>query len=43
MGLKTIMLVCAVVCFALKAFSVPTGRIDCMNLGFCFVVLSALV
>jgi hypothetical protein len=32
----------AAVCFALKAFAVPAGRVDFMNLGFVFVVLSLI-
>ena len=40
---KIIVLVCALVCFLLKALQVPVWRLDLMNLGFMFVVLSWLV
>jgi hypothetical protein len=43
MALKTLCLIGAAVCFLIKAFSVNTGRLDCMNLGFFFLVLSLLV
>jgi hypothetical protein len=42
LSVSLVLLVCAAVCFLLKALQVPTGRVDCMNLGFFFVVLSML-
>lgn len=42
MSIKIFLLVAALVCFILKAFSVNTGRVDCMNLGFAFIVASWL-
>ena len=41
--IKIVLIVCALVCFLLKAFSVPTGRVDTMNLGFAFLVATLLV
>jgi hypothetical protein len=43
MGIKLILIVAALVCFILKAFAVPTGRVDCMNLGFAFLTATLLV
>lgn len=40
--LHTFFLLCAAVCFFLKAISTPTGRIDLLALGFFFVVLAVL-
>ena len=45
--MNTILLVCALICFVLKAFNVSVGRndrpVDLMNLGFAFIVASMLV
>ena len=43
MSVKTILLICAVVCFVLKALTVNTGRVDTFSLGWAFVVASLLV
>jgi hypothetical protein len=43
MTIHLLLLIGALVSFLLKAFTVPTGRVDCMNLGFAFLVLSLLV
>ena len=43
MRLKLMFIVAALVCFVLKALSVPTGRVDCMNLGFAFLTATLLV
>lgn len=43
MSVKLILLVIAAICFGLKAFSVNAGRVDFMNLGFMFVVLSVII
>ena len=43
MGIRFVLIVMALVCFILKAFSVPTGKIDCMNLGFAFLTATLLV
>jgi len=41
--LKTVFIVCALVCFLLKAFNLPVERVDFMNLGFAFLVATLLV
>ncbi len=41
-NLKFFLLFAAMICFIIKAFSVNTGRIDCMNLGFAFIVAAVL-
>jgi hypothetical protein len=43
MGIRLLLIIGALVCFLLKAFSVPTGRVDCMNLGFAFLTATLLV
>ena len=43
MGIRLILIIAALVCFILKALSVPTGRVDCMNLGFAFLTATLLV
>jgi hypothetical protein len=42
MSIKFFCLLLAAICFLVKALSVNTGRVDFMNLGFFFVVLSVL-
>jgi hypothetical protein len=41
--MKLILLVCALVCFAIKGLGIPTGQIDLMNIGFALVVASLIV
>jgi hypothetical protein len=41
--IKIVLLVCALISFLVKAFGVNTGQVDCMNLGFAFLVASLLV
>jgi len=41
--LDTILLICAFASFLLKALGVPIWRLDLMNLGFAFLVLTLLV
>ena len=41
--LKIVLLVLALICFVVRALSIPTGRIDTMNAGFAFLVASLLV
>jgi hypothetical protein len=41
--LKTVFIVCALVCFLLKALSISIDRIDFMNLGFAFLTATLLV
>jgi hypothetical protein len=43
MDIKAILVVCALICFLLKAFAVPTGTVDTMNLGFAFLTATLLV
>ena len=43
MSIQMICWIAAIVCFLLKAFGVPAGRIDFTNLGFAFVVAGFLV
>lgn len=43
MGLKTIFLLAAVVCFALDAFHVNLANIGLFPLGWAFVIASLLV
>ena len=43
MSIQMICWIAAIVCFLLKAFGVPAGRIDFVALGFAFVVAGFLV
>lgn len=40
--MKLVLTVCALICFILKAFAVPVGTVDTMNLGFAFLVAALL-
>lgn len=41
--LRTVCIFIAAICFLIKAFSVNTGRIECMSLGFFFLVVGLLL
>jgi len=41
--LKIVFVVCAIVCFVVKAIGIPTGQFDMMNAGFAFLAGSLLV
>ena len=43
MSVHVFLLIGALVCFIIKAIGINTGRIECMNLGFAFIVGSMLV
>jgi hypothetical protein len=43
MSVDLVCYIAAAVCFILRALSVNTGRIDCTNLGFFFLVLSLIL
>lgn len=43
MSATLLLLILALICFLLKAFSVPAGRVDFMNLGFAFIVASMII
>jgi len=40
---RLVLVICALVCFILKALSVNTGSVDCMNLGFAFLTATLLI
>jgi hypothetical protein len=42
-GIKLVLLICALVSMGLSAFSVPTGRINTMTLSFAFLIATLLV
>lgn len=42
LSVSVVCLLLALICFVLKGLSVPTGRVDLMNIGFAFVVASVL-
>lgn len=41
--IKTVLIIFAIVCFVIKALGIPTGRVDCLPLGFAFLTCTLLV
>lgn len=43
MGLGKLFFIAAAICFGLKAFGVPTGRVDLLALGLLFLAIGFIV